>query len=100
MNFKATADALDATATAMENDPTLNVDHAARKAIWGTPNAHVPTGHTTESILYDDVTISIAERYDQQHGITNNPTGPDGIGRDDAINAARAEAAYLRGTPS
>lgn len=55
-----TAQALDATIRAMETNPALDADAAARLAIHGSPNWTMPHDDTADSLLYEAVVDAIA----------------------------------------
>ncbi|MEU5596642.1 hypothetical protein [Streptomyces sp. NPDC020298] len=90
MDFAAVAGVLENAATIMDAHPNLNPDQAVRQAVFGNPHAHVPERQTTEADLYDEA-HSLIEAYCGWQG-----NGIDRIPRQEAIDAARTEAARYR----
>lgn len=87
VDFQGVAEVLTTAANAMERDPGLDPDRAVRLAVWGVADAVVPQRQTTESDLYDEAVSAIECKTGWQgEGIADTP-------RQDAIRAARAEAA-------
>ena len=91
MNFYAVACVLDAAAEAMEGDPSLDPDAAVRLAVWGDPEASYPGDEGTGAEEFNEAESAI-ECYCGWQG-----NGIQQIPRDEAIAAARAEAARFSG---
>ena len=90
MDFAAVADTLTRTADALEHSPYLNPDAAVRFAVWGNSETPYPGDDAPGAAEFDEATSAI-ECYCgwQGNGIADIP-------RDEAIAAARAEAARFR----
>lgn len=89
------ADVLDDAADFLERTPGLDPDGAVRKAVWGTPDAHVPERETADSELYATVTSAIEAWDADRHGYEPG-NGIADLDVEDAITAARAEAGRFR----
>ncbi|MGW5477671.1 hypothetical protein [Streptomyces sp. NPDC004008] len=90
MDFAAVADVLERAATAMETTPGLDPDGAVRLAVWGNANTPYPGDEAPGAEIFDTAE-SLIECYCGWQG-----NGIDRIPRDEAIAAARAEAARVR----
>ncbi|MFJ6085124.1 hypothetical protein ACIQI8_27320 [Streptomyces sp. NPDC092369] len=90
MDFAAVADALERAATAMETNPRLDPDGAVRLAVWGNAETLYPGDDTPGALTFDSASSAI-ECFCGWQG-----NGIDRIPRDEAITAARSEAARYR----
>ncbi|MEU1155754.1 hypothetical protein ABZ369_22435 [Streptomyces sp. NPDC005918] len=90
-----TAQALDATIRAMEADPSLDPDAAARLAVNGDANWQMPYGDTTDSLLYESVADAIAHDHAPHLDADWRPLAQE-LSPADGLRAARAAAARVR----
>ncbi|WAL93978.1 hypothetical protein [Streptomyces sp. Je 1-369] len=89
-----TAEALDATIRAMETDPRLDADAAARLAIHGDANWQMPYGDTTDSMLYEAVVDAIAHDHAPHLDADERDLAQE-LSPADGLRAARAASARL-----
>jgi len=95
MNFYEVARVLDAAADAMEQDPSLDPDGAVRLAIWGDSETLYPGDQEPGAESFDYAESAIECWVANKHGYDPGG-GIDHLDRDDAIEAARAEAERYR----
>lgn len=91
-----TAAALDDTVRAMEANPRLDADSAARLAVHGDPNWRMPNGDTADSMLYEAVVEAIAHDHAPDLDADERETAAE-LSRTQALRAARVAAGRVHG---